>query len=168
MPDSSIAQPDVEPATCRVLIVDDEQAICRVLERYLGRQQYEVHTAGSAAAALVLLQRIRFSVMISDVGLPDGSGLDLVRQAREIEPHLAVVVYSGRAEPGTQKSAVENGATEFLMKPVPLHDFLLAVQRVEARRLKEIELASAGATRATARTPDARATDRSSDEQRAT
>ena len=127
------------PSRERLLVVDDEAAICRVLERYFGRQGYEVHTTSSAGAAVILLRRLHFSVMISDVGLPDGSGLDLVRLAREIEPHLAVVVFSGQADGQTQRTAFENGAMEFLVKPVPLAEFGQAVARVEAHRIRTME-----------------------------
>ena len=137
-------QPAPEVSRTRVLIVDDEPAICRVLERYFGRLGHEVHTTSSAGAAVVLLRRLHFSVMISDVGLPDGSGLDLVRLAREIEPHLAVVVFSGQADGHTQRIAFENGALEFLVKPVPLTEFGRAVERAEARRLKEMAWAAGG------------------------
>ena len=139
------AQPVLVESRPRLLVVDDEAAICRVLERYLSRLGYEVHTTSSAGAAVILLRRLHFSVMISDVRLPDGSGLDLVRQAREIAPHLAVVVFSGQADGQTQRTAFENGAMEFLVKPVPLAEFGLAVERVEARRLKEMAWEKAAA-----------------------
>ena len=145
-PDGALteASPATGQSRVRLLVVDDEAAICRVLERYLDRQGYEVHTTSSAGAAVILLRRLRFSVMISDVSLPDGSGLDLVRQAREIEEHLAVVVFSGRADGQAQRTAFENGAMEFLVKPVPLAEFGQAVERAEARRIRTIEREKAG------------------------
>ena len=125
-------------------MVDDERAICKVLERYLCLEGYDVQTAGSLGAGLMLLERTRFAVMICDVRLPDGSGLDLIRRAREVQPHLAILVSSGQADPQTQATALRNGAAEFLTKPAALTEYGRAVRSADdTRRLSEIAAGAA-------------------------
>lgn len=122
----------------RVLVVDDESAICKVLERYLSMEGYDVQTASSVEAGQLLLERAEFAVLICDVRLPDGSGLDLVRRARELQPHLAILVCSGQADSQTQATALGNGAAEFLTKPIALTEFGRAVRSAVSRRLTEL------------------------------
>ena len=100
---------------------------------------YNVETACSVGTGLLLLERGHFAIMICDVRLPDGSGLELVRRARELQPHLAIVVCSGQADGQTQATALKNGAAEFLTKPTALTEFRRAVRNAEARRIREIE-----------------------------
>ena len=134
------------PATgcaTRLLVVDDERVICKVLERYLCMEGYDVQTAASVATGLLLLERTPFAVMICDVRLPDGSGLDLIRRARELQPHLAILASSGQADQQTQATALRNGAAEFLTKPVALTEFGRAVRSAEARRRTEMAAGAA-------------------------
>jgi signal transduction histidine kinase len=79
--DHSLAAPSARsPRTYRLLVVEDHQPTLDVLARLLGRQGHDVSTAGSVEAALELAGRGKFDLVISDIGLPDGNGVDLMVQ----------------------------------------------------------------------------------------
>lgn len=113
----------------RVLLVDDEQMVLDSLSRFLQSDGHDVVAATSANEALVELERSTFDVMITDVILRDGNGVDLLRTARDRWPDLLVVAMSGY---GTIESAVEAmkvGAFEFLSKPVRMDEIRQVARR---------------------------------------
>lgn len=102
----------------RVLLVDDDRLVLQSLEKFLASDGHEVVPVASAGEAITELKRSAFDVMITDVILRDGNGVDLLRTVRDRWPDLLVVAMSGY---GTIESAVEAmkvGAFEFLSKPV--------------------------------------------------
>ncbi len=103
----------------RVLVVDDEPELRRVLRRSLSRGGYEVMEAANGSAALQLTRQERFDVVICDVRMPVMNGLELLARLVEEEPHLPVVLISGSTE-CNRPSAIDRGAFEFLAKPISL------------------------------------------------
>jgi DNA-binding NtrC family response regulator len=102
----------------RVLLVDDEHAVLHSLTGLLSAEGHDVTSVATAREALLELERSAFDVLITDLILADGDGVELLRSARERWPDLLVVAMSGY---GTIQSAVEAikvGAFEFLSKPV--------------------------------------------------
>lgn len=111
-----------EPGTVpprSILVVDDDRLLLRSLARLLGRLGYDVHTAGSTAAALDVLRRRPVDAVLTDVAMPDGSGLDLLRQLKDEDAGLPVLVMSGEGSIQNALQAVKLGAFDFLEKPVP-------------------------------------------------
>src|SRR2546425_6448096 len=74
----------------QILVVDDEEPIRNALKKFLTQQQYEVYAAGSGDEALQQLRRHRVALMLCDIRMPGTSGVDLVPQALEIAPDLAI------------------------------------------------------------------------------
>jgi DNA-binding NtrC family response regulator len=102
----------------RVLLVDDERTVVDALTQFLAADGHDVVGVGSGQEALLELERSTYDVMITDLVLSDGDGVELLRTARDRWPDLLVVAMSGY---GTIESAVEAmkvGAFEFLAKPV--------------------------------------------------
>jgi DNA-binding NtrC family response regulator len=115
--------------SARVLLVDDERIVQEALGRFLTTDGHEVVAVGSAGEALAELERSPFDMLITDVILRDGNGVDLLRTARDRWPDLLVVAMSGY---GTIQSAVEAmkvGAFEFLSKPVRLEEIRQVARR---------------------------------------
>ena len=123
----------------RLLVVDDEEAIRTALSRLLSTRGYEVHAAGSGAAALELLGRMRFAGMVCDVRMPGMSGVETLAQALAIDPDLAVVMVTGVNDAPTATGAFSGGAMDYLMKPVDLPTILGAVERALHKRDLAIE-----------------------------
>ena len=123
----------------RVLIVDDDATIRHPLVHDLRERGYDVHACESGSAALMLLERERFMVMLCDVRTPEMSGLDMVPRALELDPDLAVVMISGVNEAKPAVDALTQGAMEYLVKPFAFADLEAAVVRVTHRRQLAIE-----------------------------
>jgi CheY-like chemotaxis protein len=114
-PSPAPADGDGPPAGARILLVDDEEPVRRVASRMLARHGYDVVAPGTPSEALVLLSADTagdFSLLVTDIVMPDISGPDLAAQARAIQPALKVLFMSGYAA-----GADEVRDESFLPKP---------------------------------------------------
>lgn len=102
----------------RVLVVDDEQLVARVLTRVLESAGYEVHTCFDGASALNCIRDASFDVVLSDVSMPGLDGVDLLRAVRGTDLDLPVVLITGTPSMDSALGAVEYGALRYLQKPV--------------------------------------------------
>ncbi len=112
----------------RVLVVDDEADFLATYERLLRRQGYEVVTATSRAAGLAALAAETPHLVISDLRLPDGDGLDVVRAASGARAPVPVIVVTGYPSDETRRAALAAGATTFLAKPFSAAVLLAAIR----------------------------------------
>jgi putative two-component system response regulator len=123
----------------RVLVVDDEETIRTALGRFLRSRGYEVEVAESGIAALIMLERQRFAVMVCDVRMPGMTGLEVVPEALQLDPDLAILMLSAVNDAPTATDALSHGAMDYLVKPIELVDLQRAVERSTHRRQLEIE-----------------------------
>ncbi len=100
-----------------VLVVDDEADFLATYDRLLRRQGYRTVTAGSRQAALAALDGDPLALIIADLRLPDGDGLDVVRAARARLRPPPVIVVTGFASAQSRREALAAGATAYLTKP---------------------------------------------------
>jgi putative nucleotidyltransferase with HDIG domain len=117
-----------------VLVVDDEEPIRNALRRFLKQQQFEVYAAASGDEALQQLRLHKVSLMLSDIRMPGTSGVDLVPQALEIEPDLAILMLTAVNDATSAALCMQRGAMDYLTKPIELADLGRAVQRALKRR----------------------------------
>lgn len=115
-----------------VLIVDDEADLVTTYERALRRLGYRIISAGSRRAGLDVLRSERLALVVADLRLPDGDGLDIVRAARELPDPPPVIVVTGYPSAAGHQRALEAGAHAFLTKPFSVQGFLETVQQVVA------------------------------------
>jgi putative nucleotidyltransferase with HDIG domain len=128
-----------EPLHQRVLIVDDDETIRTGLARFLRGQGFEVEVADSGPAALALLERQRFVVMLCDIRMPEMSGLAVVSSALRLDSDLAILMLTGMNDAVTATDALSHGAMDYLVKPMELAEVRRAVDRAGRRRQLEIE-----------------------------
>jgi DNA-binding NtrC family response regulator len=123
--------------TGRVLLVDDERALRRILQRGLARVGFEVIEAGNGRTALELLRQQHFDVVISDVQMPVMNGLELLEAVSMEHAAVPVVLMSGSLHVSGKDSALRLGAFDFLRKPFDIAELqqsaLHAVQSGRAR-----------------------------------
>jgi DNA-binding response OmpR family regulator len=112
----------------RVLVVDDEADFLATYERLLRRLGYEVVTVTTRAAGLAVVSSGCLDLVISDLRLSDGDGLDVVRAARAISAPPPVIVVTGFPSPETRRAALGAGATTFLAKPFAAATFLSTIR----------------------------------------
>jgi CheY-like chemotaxis protein len=108
-----------------VLVVDDHELNLKLLERLLEREGREVRSADSVAAAERALAEERPSMIVLDLNLPDGSGLDLTRKLKA-EPRTAsipIVACTAAVMPADEDEALEAGCDAFVAKPIDLRHF---------------------------------------------
>ena len=127
------------PPSVALLVVDDEEPIRNALKRFLEGEQFAVHTAASGQEALTVLQQHDIALMLADIRMPGMSGIDLVPQALEVSPDLAVVMLSAINDATTAALCMQRGATDYLTKPIELDDLARAVQRALRRRAALVE-----------------------------
>ncbi|HTK53295.1 MAG TPA: HD domain-containing phosphohydrolase [Gemmatimonadaceae bacterium] len=123
----------------RILIVDDEETIRLALAKFLRSRGYNVETAESGPAALELLQRGKYVLMLCDVRMPGFSGVDVVSRALAIDADLAIVMLTAVNDAPTAAEVLSAGAMDYLMKPIELADLQLAIERALHRRGLAIE-----------------------------
>ncbi len=118
-----------------VWIVDDDQAIRWVLEKALARAGITTRSFSQAADVLEALTRDTPSVLVSDIRMPGGNGLELLRQIKERHAGLPVIVMTAFADLDSTVSAFQGGAFDYLAKPFDVNEAVALIQRA----MQEIE-----------------------------
>lgn len=121
-------------AKARVLVVDDEAAILRFLKPALEANSYEMTSAGTMAEAIKRIAAETPDIVLLDLGLPDGDGIDLTRRIREWG-RMPVIVISARGREDDKVAALDAGADDYLTKPFGVNE-LLARMRVALRHTR--------------------------------
>lgn len=99
-----------------VLIIDDEENLRRLLARVISLEGYTVHQAATIKHGLALLEREPINVVISDVKLPDGNGIDLTATLKKQYPAVEVIVLTAYGTIQDGVTAIKNGAFDYLTK----------------------------------------------------
>lgn len=115
----------------RLLIIDDDEMFCHVLDRALSRRGFEVLVAHDAAQALSLARRHQPQLATLDLKLEHESGLKLLPELLEIVPECRVVVLTGYSSIATAVEAIKLGAVNYLCKPADADEVLVALSRAE-------------------------------------
>jgi two-component system, NtrC family, response regulator PilR len=137
-----MAPPNAKP---RILVVDDERSLREMLSIVLGREGYDVSTAEDVGSALDQIRRGPLpDVLISDLRMPDGSGVDVLRALKERSPGSVGLLLTAFASADTAVEAMRLGAVDYLTKPFDVADLKQRVARyLEVKRLNETQIAPA-------------------------
>ena len=130
-------QPQDQPTT--VLVVDDEDGIRQALDRFLTRLGYRVLQASSGAEALDRQAAGEPDVMLSDIRMPNMSGVELVPKALAADSDLAIIMLTAIDEPRTAIECLKLGAYDYLIKPVDLDELELSLQGALRQRQLEVD-----------------------------
>ena len=112
----------------KILLVDDHQDTCAALEKLLVRRGHLVAATHNVRSAMETAVRNKFDLLISDIALPDGSGVDLMRQLRAISAIPGIAI-SGFGNNGDIERSLQAGFSEHLIKPIKLDDLEAAIER---------------------------------------
>jgi DNA-binding NtrC family response regulator len=131
--------------TKSVLVVDDEPGIRIALRTNFRREGWHVELASGTSEALRMLQSQQFPLVISDVRMPDGDGLNLMRSLRTSSPSTAVIMLTAFGSVSEAVQAMRGGACDYLTKPISFEELQTAVERVMKRAGRDTgETASSG------------------------
>lgn len=131
-----LAAVSIDGSKERILVIDDEKRMCDSLEALLTDSGYEVVTFQESDRAAEEIKTGRFDLIISDIKMPGMSGLDLLRVARKIDPQALVVLMTAYGSLESALEAINQGAYDYLLKPVEYPQLELVIKRgLEKRRL---------------------------------
>lgn len=116
----------------RLLIVDDDQSMRMALYESLSSCGFEVETAENGFDALAKFKEGQFAVVVTDMRMPQMSGMDVLRGVKKISPQTPVILITAYGTVNTAVEAMKEGAAEFIMKPFSLDDLEFAVKNVLA------------------------------------
>jgi two-component system, NtrC family, response regulator PilR len=128
--------------TSRVLVVDDERSMREVLAIVLKRDGHEVLAAEDGAAAVELMKREHVDILITDIRMPQMSGVDVLREAKRIDPEIISIVMTAFASTDTAVEALRLGAADYVHKsPQAVNEVRLRVRKeLERKRLQQENL----------------------------
>ena len=115
--------------TREVLIVDDDPVICKELGKELRHNFFSTHIAHTARDALEILNKQQIAVILLDIRMPDIDGLELLKQAKEIQANCEVIIITGHGSQEVAVSALRDGAIDYLEKPLKLEELEAALGR---------------------------------------
>jgi putative two-component system response regulator len=123
----------------RLIIVDDEEPIRRMLARLLGRNGYICETAADAEQARATMEEQQFDLLLTDMDMPGVSGLDLIMHVAQDHPDTAAVMVTGMDDTTLAHAALEMGAYGYIIKPFEPNEVLINVANALRRRNLEVE-----------------------------
>ena len=109
-----------------ILLVDDEEIFRKRLAQALTRRGFSVHEAGDFDGAMAVLQNFEPELALIDLRMPGKSGLELVAEAKRLQPGIRIVVLTGYGSIATASQAIKLGALNYLPKPADVDEILHA------------------------------------------
>ncbi|HSH00214.1 MAG TPA: sigma-54 dependent transcriptional regulator, partial [candidate division Zixibacteria bacterium] len=128
------ARTDHDGEKPRILIVDDEESLRNFMEIMLSREGYRVAVSESGAGALKELRKERFDLVVTDLMMPEMSGLELVSKARELDSAQQFIVMTAFGSVDTAIEAMKRGAADYITKPFNVEQVKLAISRTLDRQ----------------------------------
>jgi two-component system response regulator PilR (NtrC family) len=119
----------------RILVVDDERSMREFLEIFFRGEGFDVVTAAGVGEATIAVGADQFDVVISDVQMPGGSGIDLLRTVKEVAPETVVVMITAFATTETAIEAMKQGAYDYVTKPFQVDELRLVVEKALEKKL---------------------------------
>jgi two-component system response regulator PilR (NtrC family) len=126
-------------AKARVLVVDDERSMQEFLEIFFRSEGYEATTAGDVDTALLHLESDDFDVVITDIQMPEKSGLDLLRALQKNSPETVCIMMTAFASTETAISAMKEGAYDYITKPFKVDEIRVVVEKALEKKLLSSE-----------------------------
>ncbi len=118
----------------RLLVIDDDPGLAEVIELLFTREGYSTERAATVKAGLARVRAADFDLVISDLRLPDGTGLDVIGAIRTLRPELPVIMITSYSSMESAIAALRAGAVDYIIKPFDNDQLLHAVERALKER----------------------------------
>ena len=125
----------------KILIIDDNNDICLLLERFLSKQGYKTASVQRGDDGLVLLRKEAFELVICDFKLPDIDGLEMLRRIKVMHPFTAVIIITGYSDVRMAVQTVKHGAYDYVTKPLYPDEILYTIKAALERRAQSLHQA---------------------------
>jgi two-component system response regulator AtoC len=122
----------MDAVTSRILVVDDDEGLTKIICEYLSVYGFEPELAFSAAQALNCLMRSKYAAVLSDFQMPGESGLDLLSHVKSLYPGLPFILMTATQSSRLKKEAMEMGSNGYIEKPFELKDLVKTIATVLA------------------------------------
>ena len=126
-------------APARILVVDDERSMQEFLEIFFRSEGFDAVTASDVESALLHLESDEFDVVITDIQMPGGSGLELLTAAQRIAPETVVIMMTAFASTETAIAAMKQGAYDYITKPFKVDEIRIVVEKALEKKLLSSE-----------------------------
>ena len=124
----------------KILLIEDDIAFCKLLEKFLIKKAYDVTIAFSAAEARTAVKNESFDLILTDLRLPDFDGIALMSEFKNSYPDIPVVLMTGYSDVNTAVKAIKNGAADYISKPFNPDEVLLVITNaLQAPKAEEEE-----------------------------
>ncbi len=117
-----------------VLVVDDDRTGRETLAEYIAEAGYKVRSAATGVEALEILRQEEIDIVLTDLKMPGMDGLELLRRAKHIRPDVFVILITAFATVDTAVAAMKDGAYDYIMKPINLHELRVLLDRASQSR----------------------------------
>ena len=114
----------------RILVVDDDSSFCIMLKTFLSKKGHSVSEAFSVSEALKQFAADEFDIVLTDYRLPDGSGLDILREVKSQKPEAGVIIMTGYADIRMAVKTIKLGAFDYVAKPINPDEITLTIQNL--------------------------------------
>ena len=122
----------------KILVIEDDVSFCKLVEKFLTKNGYEVSVAFSATEAQIKTQTENFDLILTDLRLPDSDGMTLLTEFKKEMPSTPVILMTGYSDINTAVKAIKNGATDYISKPFNPDEVLIVV--ANALKNKQIQI----------------------------
>ncbi|MBT3983255.1 MAG: response regulator transcription factor [Bacteriovoracaceae bacterium] len=116
----------------RILIVEDEKNLGDTLTEYLGSLGHQISLSGTCESARNSFNDFDPQIILMDIGLPDGDGIELAKELREKSKNFVLIFLSAQNDPETRLLGLEIGADDYITKPFQLKELVLRLDRISA------------------------------------
>ena len=120
----------------KVVIADDEARVCSLIQMLIDWDELDMTlcgTAGNGIEALELVKTQHPDILITDIRMPGCHGLELIERAKQVSPHLEIVIISGYAHFEYAQSAIRHGVGDYLLKPINKQELMSTLRKLAQR-----------------------------------
>jgi DNA-binding response OmpR family regulator len=118
----------------KILIIEDEKPLRESITRYLDYQGYVCETAGDFLSAREKVSSFNYDCIVVDIGLPGGSGFDIIKELKYLESKAGIIIISARNSLDDKLKGLDLGSDDYLTKPFHLPELMARIQAILRRR----------------------------------
>ncbi len=114
----------------RILVVDDDVDIVRIVTKMLAQEDYQVFTSVSGEEALEKVQKEKPDILLLDIMMPRMNGLEVLRRVKEIDPAITIIMITAFGDIDSYLDAMESGAFEYINKPFESEELIRMIDKI--------------------------------------
>jgi two-component system, NtrC family, response regulator HydG len=118
----------------KILVIDDDSSFCIMLKTFLTKKGHSVSEAFSVNEALKVFGTDEYDIVLSDYRLPDGSGLDILKEVKALRPEAGVIIMTGYADIRMAVKTIKMGAFDYVAKPINPDEITLTIQNLLSQK----------------------------------